>query len=247
MLGYDFWSNASDEMEIFAASNLTVEVKTNMGIIPRAMIWLFHRISLLRGSSVNITVSYVEIYNEKLIDLLNVNAPIINAGTGTFKLTSKSASSNLEIRETKKGEIIVAGLTQVQVRHIEEVMQVLWAGARARSIAATDMNEYSSRSHTIFQVQLDIRSNFSSLPKRTKLSLVDLAGSEKWKGHQIANFSNDRIKEFTSINKSLSALGNCISALMQSSRGHIPYRDSKLTRSAVELLIFTTFNFAFIL
>jgi hypothetical protein len=234
MLGYDFWSMASEDMSQFSSSKITTELRHSMGIIPRSMIWIFQKIATLRSASVNVSVSYVEIYNEKLVDLLNINPETAyEAETNHHPHPSSKSATSLDIRETRKGEIVVAGLTQVHVRQIEEVMEVLWSGAQARSIASTDMNEHSSRSHTIFQVQLEIMTSHSSIKeaKKSKLCLVDLAGSEKWRGHQVAQFSQERIKEFTSINKSLSALGNCISALMQkSTRGHIPYRDSKLTR-----------------
>ena len=92
------------------------------------------------------------------------------------------------------------------------------------------MNERSSRSHTIFGVRLMV--NLGGVVRRSKINLVDLAGSERYKTHQMARFSEQRIKELTSINQSLSTLGNCISALTKKGAGkhHVPYRNSKLTR-----------------
>ena len=98
---------------------------------------------------------------------------------------------------------------------VSEVLEVLWCGAMARSVAATDMNDYSSRSHTIFQVNLEILNKVDNSVRKSKLSLIDLAGSEKWRSHQLSSFSSERIKELTSINKSLSVLGNCILALVK--------------------------------
>jgi hypothetical protein len=132
----------------------------------------------------------------------------------------------------------------------------LCQGASKRSISQTDMNEHSSRSHTIFQMMVPSMHLLSPhtlipltqpasvgcaqitqtpkdpsserVPCRSKLNLVDLAGSEKWRTH--ATMGEKRIKELTSINQSLSTLGNCISALGNDSRTHVPFRDSKLTR-----------------
>lgn len=100
---------------------------------------------------------------------------------------------------------------------------------------ATDMNAHSSRSHTIFQVvierkPLDTGIGADTKIIRSKINLVDLAGSEKWKPHQLNRFSEKRIQEMTSINQSLSNLGNCVRALLEKRRQHIPYRNSKLTR-----------------
>ena len=100
------------------------------------------------------------------------------------------------------------------------------------------MNDYSSRSHTIFQVILNqnvISPQNSKIRMQGKMSFVDLAGSEKWRSHQLSKFTSERIRELTSINKSLSTLGKCVAALIRSGgsaagAAHIPYRDSKLTR-----------------
>ena len=125
------------------------------------------------------------------------------------------------------------GAEEVEVGSEEEVLDVLWWGARKRAMAATDLNERSSRSHTIFTVALEQRvkgsSAKNSAARRSKLNLIDLAGSEKWRSYELKTFSANRIKELTSINQSLSALGNCVIALMNG-RKHVPYRDSKLTR-----------------
>jgi hypothetical protein len=158
---------------------------------------------------------------------------------------SKGAKSGLEIREDKVNGVFVPDAVQVQVASLAEVMQVLWKGAVNRAMCATDMNEHSSRSHTIFQVTMEQtvtksvaqRSGSSlgqdlssSVTKRSKLSLVDLAGSEKWRSHQLTCFTDQRIQEMTSINQSLSNLGNVMRGLLQPGRCHVPYRNSKLTR-----------------
>ena len=123
-------------------------------------------------------------------------------------------------------------LTSLSITRNKYVL--LWKG-RNRAVSATDMNEYSSRSHTIFQIIIEmvVNADGNDGPKfvrRSKINLVDLAGSETMKENKIASLNQKRINELTSINQSLSCLGNCVRALSQSKRSHVPYRDSKLTR-----------------
>ena len=200
MLGYDMWSMAqgADVDDIFSQMNMSDE---NMGIIPRSLIFFFETKSVAR-----MTVAYIEIYNERVIDLLSED--------------QKENGTVLDIREDRKGGIYIPGLTEVDVTDLSQAMQVLWVGAKARSVASTNANEHSSRSHTIFVVRVEnVQLSDSGHTVRTfsKLCLVDLAGSEKWSSQQLASFPPERVKELISINKSLSALGNCISAL--SSKG----------------------------
>ena len=86
-----------------------------------------------------------------------------------------------------------------------QALEVLWVGAKSRSIASTNANEYSSRSHTIFSVLL--KSSRNSILTTSKLTLVDLAGSEKWTSSQLSKLAPERVSESIAINKSLSALG----------------------------------------
>ncbi|KAI9301691.1 kinesin motor domain-containing protein [Cunninghamella echinulata] len=153
-------------------------------------------------------VSYLEIYNEKIKDLLN----------------SEQEMSSLEIR-THKNDVIVEGLKTLPVTTEKEVLDYIKKGQERRHISATDFNAQSSRSHTIFQLIIESKSKLSSLdPVRlSKLNLIDLAGSEK-----VAS-DLDRRHEGSHINKSLLTLGKVITSLINGS-SHIPYRDSKLTR-----------------
>ena len=115
------------------------------------------------------------------------------------------------------------------------MLGLLWKGAHNRAVSSTDMNERSSRSHTIFQVVVEQKAlGGGSKIKRSKVNLVDLAGSEKWRPHQLPSFTDKRISEMTSINRSLSNLGNCVRALLEKKRSHIPYRcvPDRLTRVA---------------
>jgi hypothetical protein len=221
MLGYDLWGLALDETQNPQASIIDniARDEEQFGIVPTTMKWLLDNLNT-REIKFSVAVSYVELYNDiKIIDLLDQEK----------QSTGVEQQKSLEIRENRKGEIIVPGLTRVEVRNSKEVLEVLWKGAQCRSVAATDMNDYSSRSHTVFMVYLYIE-NPTGEVRASKICLVDLAGSEKWKSHQLAKFNETRIAELKSINRSLSALGNCISALLKPSRAHIPYRDSKLTR-----------------
>jgi hypothetical protein len=264
MLGLDLWSLAKQSTTSSSSSNgkkmMSNYIATDdvhIGIIPRTARWLFEQAH--NNNTINcmkMKVSYCELYNEKLLDLLT--APTTVTNTQQQQADTSLVRPSLDIRENNKGHIFVPGLTTIEVSSLDQVLDVLWIGAQTRSVAATDMNEYSSRSHTIFQLHLEIERVLTAntpitIPNRrpdveivrSKICLVDLAGSEKWKSHQLSTFSHERIVELTSINKSLSALGNVINALMLRSNppsqqagypqsnanaAHIPYRDSKLTR-----------------
>ena len=219
MLGYDLWAMAATSSGNIAEAPSVIPLIARddqyMGAIPRAMKYIFSAIQTVAGT-VTVEVSYLELYNDmKIIDLLRL---------------PDSESRLLEIRESKGGEIVIPGLNRRTVNDTNEVLDALWSGAKIRHVAATDMNDYSSRSHTVFIVYMTVLGEDAQILVNSKLSFVDLAGSEKWKSSQLATFSVERVKELTSINRSLSALGNCVSALLQKNRGHIPYRDSKLTR-----------------
>jgi kinesin family protein 3/17 len=131
------------------------------------------------------------------------------------------------------------GLSEFRVQTADDVLRIIATGTANRTTRSTDFNLTSSRSHAILQLTFEIESfekPGQTVIYKSKLSLVDLAGSEKMTSlsaseSKIKQINIPRhIKELTSINKSLSSLGNVISALSSSSRSHIPYRDSKLTR-----------------
>ncbi|KAI8981566.1 kinesin motor domain-containing protein [Pilobolus umbonatus] len=182
------------------------------GVIPRAVNEVFSYIEEdTNGREYLLRVSYMEIYNEKIKDLLG-------AGNTTH-----------EIVEDKKG-VYVRNLKEIKVKSYKEVMSLIKEGESNRHISATDYNDQSSRSHTVFQIVIESRSSDNYL-KTTKgvrisqLNLIDLAGSEKVATH------SERRKEGGYINKSLLTLGNVISKLTSSDpTSHIPFRNSKLTR-----------------
>lgn len=190
------------------------------GIIPRAIKTIFDTVnsSNTPDKEMSVYISYLELYNEDLIDLL------VEAGPSELR-------SNIQIREDR-GKIIWSGIREVQVTSPEDVSQLLHIGSTRRQTASTDMNSVSSRSHAIFSVNLvqyRVGRNNTKSVVRSKCHFVDLAGSERLKR---TGASGDRAKEGININAGLLALGNVISALGDASKKntHIPYRDSKLTR-----------------
>lgn len=177
------------------------------GITYRTMAELFSQIELQRESrDFNLGVSYLEIYNENVQDLLHKVGP-------------------LHLREDRAG-VIVAGLKIITIHNADELLSLLAKGNKNRTQHATDANQESSRSHAVFQVYVNITSKVDGQVKHVKLSMIDLAGSER---ASATGCTGARFKEGANINKSLLALGNCINNLADGIK-HIPYRDSKLTR-----------------
>ena len=176
------------------------------GIIPNAFEHIYSEIQKKVGVTYLIRVSYLEIYNEDIRDLLT------NEG-------------KLEIKEHKTNGIYVKDLSNVVVKSPEDMFAVIEKGSKNRSTGATAMNEHSSRSHSIFQIIIEMEDNGKF--KSGKLSLVDLAGSER---QEKTKATGDRLKEATKINLSLTTLGNVIKHLVDGVSTHVPYRDSKLTR-----------------
>ncbi|XP_056451420.1 kinesin family member 4 isoform X3 [Gadus chalcogrammus] len=184
-----------------------------VGVIPRVIQRIFQEKD--KGScDFTLTVSYLEIYNEDILDLL---------------CPSKDKPA-ISIREDPKEGIKIVGLTERVVRSAQEMVACLELGNSSRTVGSTAMNAESSRSHAIFTITLEQRrSKDKSDSMVSKLHLVDLAGSERQKKTKA---EGDRLKEGISINRGLLALGNVISALGEESKKgtHVPYRDSKVTR-----------------
>ncbi|PVV01298.1 hypothetical protein BB560_004284 [Smittium megazygosporum] len=186
------------------------------GITPRIVEGIFNNI-LESPPSVEylVKVSYIEIYMEKVKDLLN---PV---------------NDNLPLHEDKNRGVYVKGLMEIFVSSVEEVYDVMKQGGKSRVIAQTNMNAESSRSHSIFQITIQMKNTNDGKTKFGNLFLVDLAGSEKV-GKTGA--TGQTLEEAKKINKSLSSLGNVINSLTDKKSTHIPYRDSKLTRILQESL-----------
>ncbi|XP_047498113.1 kinesin-like protein KIN-14I isoform X3 [Penaeus chinensis] len=182
------------------------------GIAPRAFTRLFQLLDEGRARQEAAVSTYMlELYNDKLIDLLK---PAV--GTDTDRL---------EIKRDKKGAVHVQGAAVRSVSSASELNRAFNEGLANRHTAATKMNVESSRSHLLIAVCLSITSKQTGSVLRGKLTLVDLAGSERVSK---SGASSDQLKEANSINKSLSALGDVISALSSES-SFVPYRNSKLT------------------
>ncbi|MES1912761.1 MAG: hypothetical protein MHM6MM_004986 [Cercozoa sp. M6MM] len=180
------------------------------GLIPRLLHALFNAIAESNSSlEFTLKVSNVEIYCEKLRDLL---------GTGE--------NTKLRIRESKTAGMYIEGVNEVYVSSPQEVLALLERGQLRRACSATGMNAASSRSHSVLSVTVTQVDTASQARKTSKLTLVDLAGSEKVRK---TGAEGQLLKEAQNINKSLSALGNVINALVEQ-KAHVPYRDSKLTR-----------------
>ncbi|XP_058062945.1 osmotic avoidance abnormal protein 3 [Anopheles bellator] len=197
----------------------------NIGIIPRSFEHIFEAISLANEVRYLVLVSYLEIYNETIRDLLQpAQASSSTTGHGT-------PATSLSIKEIAGEGVTIQNLSLHTVHGMKECIELLEMGAKNRKVGATLMNIESSRSHSIFTISLEQMSTSVSgegaAIKRGKLNLVDLAGSER---QSKTGATGERLKEATKINLSLSALGNVISALVDGKTKHIPYRDSKLTR-----------------
>lgn len=187
------------------------------GIIPRFCHELFSRIERLdKNVNATVEVSYFEIYNEKIHDLLSLN------------MASNGHRAPLKVREHPELGPYVVDLSMQAVNSHIDLRKWLAVGNSRRATAATGMNDKSSRSHSIFSVVLNISGPEENQGIRSKISLVDLAGSERL-SHTCA--SGERLKEGVSINKSLLTLGKVIAALADCRKSgvFVPYRESVLT------------------
>jgi kinesin family protein 11 len=185
------------------------------GIIPRSVGHMFSALNSISKCEYSVKVSYIELYNEELSDLLS----------------QQSIDDKLRIFDdpARKGSVIIPGLEEVIVRNKTEVFKLLLKGAERRQKAATLMNAQSSRSHSIFTMTVFIKEKSidgEDSIKIGKLNLVDLAGSENI---ERSGATGKRAAEAGKINKSLTTLGRVITALVEF-RDHIPYRESNLTR-----------------
>ncbi|GAO16005.1 hypothetical protein UVI_02055840 [Ustilaginoidea virens] len=193
-----------------------IDDEAGRGVIPRIVEQIFASIMSSPGTiEYTVRVSYMEIYMERIRDLL---AP---------------QNDNLPVHEEKNRGVYVKGLLEIYVSSVQEVYEVMRRGGNARAVAATNMNQESSRSHSIFVITVTQKNVDTGSAKSGQLFLVDLAGSEKV-GKTGA--SGQTLEEAKKINKSLSALGMVINALTDGKSSHVPYRDSKLTRILQESL-----------
>ncbi|GJP45792.1 hypothetical protein CLOM_g5128 [Closterium sp. NIES-68] len=183
----------------------------NPGLTPRAMQELFNGLRKEAGRmSYKLQVYMLELYQDTLQDLL---------------LPKTAAKRKLEIKKDAKGMVVVENATLIEVQYLSQLEAVVAGGMERRAVAGTQMNAESSRSHLVLSIVIETTDLQTQNVCRGKLSFVDLAGSERVKK---SRSEGEQLKEAQSINKSLSALGDVISALAQGG-GHIPYRNHKLT------------------
>ncbi|EGB11332.1 hypothetical protein AURANDRAFT_20797, partial [Aureococcus anophagefferens] len=205
------------------------------GVVPRAVADLFAAADR-SGGALRVRATYVEIYNEELVDLLAPATP----------------SAKLAIRELGSRGVVVQGARDVELATADAALELLAAGNASRTTKATALNETSSRSHAILTLAVerrkvlleeragspaDVRASTRLAVVRSKLHLCDLAGSERAKR---SGAEGARLREGIAINCGLLTLGKVISALSDADRSrrpvHVPYRESKLTRLLADSL-----------
>lgn len=187
------------------------------GIIFMTMQELFEKIDERSQDKVTeLSLSYLEIYNETIRDLL------VPGGGGKAGLT---------LREDSNAAVSVSGLTSHHPKDVQEVMDMIVQGNEYRTVSPTEANATSSRSHAVLQInvaQKDRSAGTNEPHTMATLSIIDLAGSER---ASVTKNRGERLVEGANINKSLLALGSCINALCdRRQKQHVPYRNSKLTR-----------------
>ncbi|XP_021914834.1 kinesin-like protein KIF12 isoform X2 [Zootermopsis nevadensis] len=194
------------------------------GLVFRSFMYLFELLKQRSDFHFILKASFLEIYNEKVIDLLNIG----------------TARKPLAVRWSKKSRgFFVENLFTVDCEELDDLLAVLEEGMRNRSVGRHNMNDYSSRSHTILTVHITSEQQMGEdgvfISKQGKINFVDLAGSEMTKKTQS---EGKTLEEANNINKSLMVLGYCIASLSDSRKkgGHIPYRDSKLTKLLADSL-----------
>ena len=186
--------------------------KTEEGICMYAVDYLFKKISELKNKVFTIKISYLELYNEQVIDLLTI----------------KPSNEGIMIVEDPNKGVLLPGLSELIVKDSDEVYNYILKGNSRRTMGSTGQNQFSSRSHAILEINIEqCEKNIEKSDILiSKMLYVDLAGSEKGGKEKI------RREEGGNINKSLLALGNCINILSDKNKKNsfVPYRDSKLTR-----------------
>ena len=186
--------------------------KTEEGICMYAVDYLFKKISELKNKVFTIKISYLELYNEQVIDLLTI----------------KPSNEGIMIVEDPNKGVLLPGLSELIVKNSDEVYNYILKGNSRRTMGSTGQNQFSSRSHAILEINIEqCEKNIEKSDILiSKMLYVDLAGSEKGGKEKI------RREEGGNINKSLLALGNCINILSDKNKKNsfVPYRDSKLTR-----------------
>lgn len=200
------------------------------GIIPRAVEQILSQAAVMQSQRWTFTMkaSFLEIYNEDLRDLLvNLSAD------RSIKAREARTVPKLSIKRNVEGKSFVDGINKIDIdvanraAGMAQLDAIISAAARARSVATTKMNAQSSRSHSVFMLQLCGSNEESGTTVQGALNLCDLAGSERLDRSGAASDAQ-RLKETQAINKSLSCLGDVFTSLTNGSK-HVPFRNSKLT------------------
>ena len=187
-----------------------------LGLIQLSIFDLFDKLSLKQDRKYTIQLSYIEIYNEVLRDLISPNSAV------------------LDIREDPNKGVMISDLQEIEIFTPEQAVEMIKSGSRFRTVEPTEANSVSSRSHGIIMIGAEFVDKCSGVQGEIfsgKLFLIDLAGSERASHTKNKGM---RLIEGANINRSLLALGNCINSLYEINskgvKGYVPYRDSKLTR-----------------
>eukprot|EP00347_Sterkiella_histriomuscorum_P020482 403337633 len=183
----------------------------NPGLTPRAIQELFQIVSTMNMHKIQLKCYMIELYKDELRDLL---------------LPKNAAKRPLEIKESGSGQVVINGVTEVELQSEDDANRIFSYGIEHRMTRQTKMNEASSRSHLIYSIIIDATNTQTRIRTVGKLSFVDLAGSESSKK---TGTDKEGQAEAKAINMSLSALGNVIEALSKGSQ-HVPYRDHTLTK-----------------
>ena len=187
------------------------------GIIPRSITRLFQELGGKIDFESKVTISYLEIYNEIIFDLLS-------------PVPANEQKGEINFQEDSKGNVVVKGLTKHVVANEEEAFNLLFEGESNRTVSEHQLNKASTRSHCIFTISIEMKSKVESSEKvlTSKLNFVDLAGSERVKE---TGSSGLALKEAAYINKSLTFLEQVVVALTDKTKRkeYVPYRQSKLT------------------
>ncbi|XP_043713441.1 kinesin-like protein KIN-5B [Telopea speciosissima] len=196
------------------------ELSADAGVIPRAVRQIFDTLEAQKADY-SMKVTFLELYNEEITDLLALE--------DNTRFVEDKQKKPISLMEDGKGVVFVRGLEEEVVYSANEIYNLLERGSAKRRTADTLLNKHSSRSHSVFSITIHVKETTigdEELVKCGKLNLVDLAGSENICR---SGAREGRAREAGEINKSLLTLGRVINALVEHS-GHIPYRDSKLTR-----------------
>lgn len=189
------------------------------GIVPRVLEELFRQQSLDKSCSLTFSMSILEVYKGNLKDLL---AP--RSALRAYEVVSKC---NLSIQTDSKGCVEIEGLTEIEIPDLAKAKWCYNKGRKTRSTSWTNVNEASSRSHCLTRITISRNGNTpDSRPRASKLWMVDLGGSERLLK---TGATGQTLDEGRAINLSLSALGDVI-ATLRKKKGHVPYRNSKLTQ-----------------